>query len=288
MGDNSSAACMRRRFFEADPLTLVQAGLACIPADSQYAACIRDVVAGFQENPDDWQKTWRRIDLKYQQNPANRRFSCNPGEYNIDAKINGAYVVIGLLYGRGDPDQTILISCRCGQDSDCNPSSAAGILFTAIGFERLPARFKEKLDETRVWSHTAYDFPRLISACEQVARAVVTSGGGRIANVSGEEVMVIPHAGGRIRRVGGPRCGESAGALRAYIAALGAAARRSACASAGTRGRNDQPRMAFVYGRVHPRFCPRPPCRLSGTAFETGRQRQGRPASACGDWYAGR
>ena len=34
-------------------------------------------------------------------------------------------VVLGLLFGKGDLDQTIIVSCRGGQDSDCNPSSAA-------------------------------------------------------------------------------------------------------------------------------------------------------------------
>jgi hypothetical protein len=56
-------------------------------------------------------------------------------DFNIDAKINGACIVMGLLYGNRDLDQTTIISCRCGHDSDCNPSSAAGILFTTIGME---------------------------------------------------------------------------------------------------------------------------------------------------------
>ena len=68
---------------------------------------------------------------------------------------------MGLLYGRGDPNETIIIATRCGQDSDCNPSSAAGILFTTIGFEKLPERFKTALDPTGKFSHTPYDFPTL-------------------------------------------------------------------------------------------------------------------------------
>ena len=32
--------------------------------------------------------------------------------FNIDAKINGAYIVMGLLYGKRDLDQTIIISTR--------------------------------------------------------------------------------------------------------------------------------------------------------------------------------
>ena len=91
----------------------------------------------YKQYPDDWTKTWQLINEKYQLQPAvpavllqrARRMT-----FNIDAKINGAYIVMGLLYGRGDPDETIIIAMRCGQDSDCNPSNAGGILFTTIGF----------------------------------------------------------------------------------------------------------------------------------------------------------
>jgi hypothetical protein len=42
------------------------------------------------------------------------------------------HIVMGLLYGEGDMDKTIIISMRCGQDSDCNPSNAAGVLATSL------------------------------------------------------------------------------------------------------------------------------------------------------------
>ncbi|HEC04226.1 MAG TPA: ADP-ribosylglycohydrolase family protein, partial [Phycisphaerales bacterium] len=93
-------------FFEDDMEKIVRAGLKCIPAGSQYAECIRDVLAWHKQYPDDWQRTWQLIEDKYQDNPDYRRFSCNKGQenmdFNIDAKINGAYIVMGLLYGEGD------------------------------------------------------------------------------------------------------------------------------------------------------------------------------------------
>ena len=180
-------------FFETDPVKIVEAGLGCIPAGSQYAECIRDTLRWFKENPDDWQKTWALIEEKYQKNPAYRRFSCDKGEFNIDAKINGAYVVMGVLYGRRDPDRTIVISCRCGQDSDCNPSSAAGVLFTTIGFEKLPEAYKSALNPEDKFSHTPYNFPTLVSVCEKLGRQAVEQAGGKIEkNAAGEEVFVIP------------------------------------------------------------------------------------------------
>ena len=182
-------------FFEDDLVKIVEAGLRCIPADSQYHECISDLLRWYKQYPDDWVKTWTLINEKYQLDPEYRRFSCSGpgGDFNIDAKINGAYIVMGLLYGRGDPDQTIIIATRCGQDSDCNPSSAAGILFTTIGFEKLPDKFKAALDPKGRFSHTPYDFPTLIRVSEKLARAAVVNCGGQIASSErGKEYFVIP------------------------------------------------------------------------------------------------
>ncbi len=180
-------------FFDSDVKKIIAAGLACIPQESQYAEMVRDVVRWFDENPNDWTATWNKIEEKYQNDKNYRKLTCDPGKFNIDAKINGAYILVGLLYGKGDLDRTIVLSTRCGQDSDCNPSNAAGILFTTLGFSKLPARFSEKLDETRKFSYTAYDFPALISVCEKLARQAVVKEGGRVEkNAAGEEVFKIP------------------------------------------------------------------------------------------------
>jgi hypothetical protein len=34
------------------------------------------------------------------------------------------------------------ITTRCGQDADCNPSSAGGILGTVLGYDKIPAYWK--------------------------------------------------------------------------------------------------------------------------------------------------
>jgi len=182
-------------FFESDPVKVVQAGLRCIPAGSQYAECIRDVLQWHRDHPKDWEKTWGLINEKYHLNPAYRRFSCSgpKGAFNIDAKINGAYIALGLLYGERDIEKTTIISTRCGQDSDCNPSNAAGVICTTIGFAKLPERFKSALDPKGVFSHTAYNFPRLIAVSETLVRQFIEREGGRVEKgADGEEVFVIP------------------------------------------------------------------------------------------------
>jgi hypothetical protein len=178
-------------FFETDPVKLVQAGLACIPEKCQYADMARDMLAWYAEDPNDWQKAWQRAQKKYREDPAYQKAS-NGG---IDVKINGAYVLMGLLFGQRDLDRTIVISCRSGQDSDCNPSSSAGVLFATIGFAKLPERFSAKLDHQAVFSHTAYNFPALLDVCEKLARQALAKMGGRVEkDANGEEVFVIPIA----------------------------------------------------------------------------------------------
>lgn len=185
-------------FFETDIQKIVQAGLHCIPAESQYAEAIRDVINWHKTYPKDWQKTWQLIEEKYNLNPEYRKFSCTRGtedaDENIDAKINGAYIVMGLLYGEGDMDKTITIAMRCGQDSDCNPSNAGGILATSLGMENLPERYKIGIDENTNFSYTSYNLKSLMDVCVMLAKkAVLRSGGSIEKNAQGIEEFVIPY-----------------------------------------------------------------------------------------------
>ena len=176
-------------FFEKELSKVIDAGLACIPADSQYAEMVRDMVRWHRENPDDWQKTWNLCFQKYRKDPAYQKAS-NGG---IDVKINGAMVLLGLLYGQGDMEKTVTISMRGGYDSDCNPSSAAGVLGAMAGFSKLPARYTRELKLEPKFSYTAYNVPALLDVCERLARQVVARQGGRVEKgADGKEVFVIP------------------------------------------------------------------------------------------------
>ena len=192
-GGQFVAGMYSEAFFEDDPQKVIEAGLACVPAESQFAEAVRDTIRWHAENPDDWQAAWQLIEAKYQDNPDYRRFSCSKGDFNIDAKLNAAYIVMGLLYGDREIEKTTVISMRCGQDSDCNPSNATGVLCTMIGADALPDRYVSALDRTPKFSHTAYDFDGLLDVCEKLAREAVILQGGRIEKgADGNELFVIP------------------------------------------------------------------------------------------------
>lgn len=177
-------------FFTTDVDKLLDSALAAIPGESEYAQMVRNVRAWHRESPNDWTECWEKILAKYskRKNPAMK--DSNGG---IDARVNGAAVVLGLLYGKGDVDKAMELSMRCGWDSDCNPSSVGGILMTMCGFKSLPAKYTEKLNYTTKFSYTAYDLPGLFAVCEKLARQVVVRRGGRIEkDANGVERFVIP------------------------------------------------------------------------------------------------
>jgi hypothetical protein len=164
-------------FFEQDPRKVVEAGLACLPAKSPYAMTIADVLA-WSNRSADWKQTWRLIENKW-----NKREPCPEGAikpFNIDAKLNGAYIALGLLYGKGDFWRTMEISTRAGQDSDCNPSNACGILGTMMGYKRIPDEWKSGIPAIaeQKFRYTDFTFRSIVDSSLKRAIALAEDSGG--------------------------------------------------------------------------------------------------------------
>jgi hypothetical protein len=175
-------------FFESDMRKVVEQGLACLPADSSYARLIRDVLVWSQELPGDWRLTWRRV-----QETWDRDDPCPDGAlkpFNIDARINGAYIAIGLLYGGTDLGKVLEISTRCGQDSDCNPSSAAGVLGVMTGWAAIPDAWKSGIPAIadRKFQYTQSSFNDICRSTLDRALRIVEQAGGRVDG----DTVVIP------------------------------------------------------------------------------------------------
>ncbi|MBZ5544691.1 MAG: ADP-ribosylglycohydrolase family protein [Acidobacteriia bacterium] len=166
-------------FFERDPRRVVEAGLASIPSGSRYAQMVRDVLTWSAHNPD-WKTTWKLINEKWDRDDACPEGALKP--FNISAVLNGAYVTMGLLYGGGDFDKTLEITMRAGQDSDCNPGTAGGVLGTMLGFKALPAKWVKHLPviADKTFSFTNYSFNSIVASTIARAKRTVENEGGRI------------------------------------------------------------------------------------------------------------
>ena len=101
---------------------------------------------------------------------------------NIDAKINCAYVIMGLLYGGGDYTKTMEVSTRCGQDSDCNPSTAGGILGTMLGYSNIPDYWKNSLKsvEDIPFIYTDISLNKVYELGMKHALQVIAKNGGKV------------------------------------------------------------------------------------------------------------
>lgn len=184
-------AAMHAEAFVADTLDqVIAAGLAAIPADTDFRRLLADVQDGYARNSA-WEVTWQEIEDKW--GDTDRCPTGLDDPYNIDAKLNAGYVLMGLLYGEGDFWDSIVISMRGGQDSDCNPSTVAGILGTLYGLSGIPAEYKTHIDWTdKKFEYTDRTLGDLVDASEALARQIVAVGGGTITGEGDAQVWEVP------------------------------------------------------------------------------------------------
>lgn len=148
-------------YFSNDIPFVVSEALKTIPAQSKFRLCIEDVIRLHAKYPTDWRRCW----LEIEQNHA-FDVGCPEGvfnAFNIDASLNSAYVVLGLLYGNGDFYKTMDISTRAGQDSDCNPATAVGIWGVMFGYSNIPQYWKVGLEKVE-----NLDFPYTKTSLKEV------------------------------------------------------------------------------------------------------------------------
>ena len=185
------AAMYSLAFISNDVEFIVKEGLKAIPEQSTFYQCINDVIKWYETYPDDWKRTWFECQRKWSED-----IGCPDGvfrAFNIDAKINAAYIVIGLLYGEGDFGKTVNISTRCGQDSDCNPASAGGILGTVLGYDKIPDYWKQGLDkvEDMDFRYTTISLNDVYEMGTSQALEMITKNGGV---VTGDTLLIKTQA----------------------------------------------------------------------------------------------
>jgi ADP-ribosylglycohydrolase len=188
------AALHTQAFFEKDIPSIVDRALLAIPSQSDYAKCIKDVIRLHRKYPDEWRAAWVELERRWSPVDICIRGALSP--YNIDAKINGAYIVMGLLYGEGDFTRTLDISLRCGQDSDCNPSNAAAVLGILNGYSRIPDEWKSGIPaiSDAPFIYTTYTFNSAVERTIEYAGQLVKENGGIVTEKDMTVKLQIPVA----------------------------------------------------------------------------------------------
>ncbi len=169
-------------FVSNDINYIVTEALKTVPPQSTFYKCINDVVQWHKKYPADWKQNWFEIQKKWSSDIA-----CPDGIFvpvNIDAKVNSAYVVLGLLYGNRDFTKSLEIATRAGQDADCNPSSVGGVLGTILGYDKIPAYWKMGLAEAEDidFKYTTISLNKVYTIGLKHALANLQANGGKVEN----------------------------------------------------------------------------------------------------------
>jgi hypothetical protein len=186
------AALYSEAYFESDIPKIIDKALLTIPAESDYSKIVKDVILLHQHNPSDWRAAWTELEAKW-----GKEQICGAGStFNIDAKLNGAFIVMGLLYGDGDPAKTMEIATRCGQDSDCNPSNAMAVLGVIKGLSGLPAEYQNavKAIGDSVFVNTTYSFNKAVDKTIVYAQKLAVENGGEATSTELKIKVQAPQA----------------------------------------------------------------------------------------------
>jgi hypothetical protein len=167
-------------FVSDDVNFIAEEALKAIPQQSLYYQCMSDIIQWHKDFPNDWKRTWFECEKKW-----DKDIGCPDGvfvPFNIDAVLNSAYILIGLLYGEGDFAKTIDIAARCGQDSDCNPSSVGGILGAILGYDKIPDYWMKNLKEVEDmnFAYTNISLNKVYQMSFNHALKMVERNGGKI------------------------------------------------------------------------------------------------------------
>lgn len=168
------AAMHAAAFMTNDLRAVINAGIQSVPENTKFRTVCEKVVECYDQGMA-WEDAWQVVEDNWGTDDKCPEIS---GSFNIDAKLNAAYILIGLLWGKGDFEDTIVISMRCGQDSDCNPSNAAGILGTMYGFSGLPTEYTQEVDWfVGRFMQTKYSLMDCIDVSVELAQQALTASG---------------------------------------------------------------------------------------------------------------
>ncbi len=163
------AAMEAAAFVKNDLRELINIGLSNIPKDCRFATYINTVLECY-----DADMTWLET-----RNKITDMSLADPELGWFNAPANVGYAIIGLLYGKGDFKESMLIAINCGDDTDCSAATVGSILGIMHGSKIIPKDWQEHIGDTIVTKcinipstacHTVHYIP---STCSQFANMIL-------------------------------------------------------------------------------------------------------------------
>ena len=167
-------------YFETDPAVIVEEGLKRLPEQSAYAEVIKDVILWHKQDANNWTNCWQKLRGKWEKQQVCPE-SAN-SSHNNDAKLNGGFIAMGLLYGNGDFSKALEITARAGQETQSNCGSVAGILGVVLGYNNIPEQWKAGVAKTRdeKFLGSSYTLDGVVQVTEKRALDMILDAGGKV------------------------------------------------------------------------------------------------------------
>ena len=140
-------AAMQSRLYQSRDLAdAIAVGLSFLPDDSRLKHALRSVIATHAEG------------VAY---AAGRdRAMALWGSHNFaDCIMNLCSIMLGLLYGGGDFERSILAAVNCGEDTDCTGATVGATLGILLGEEGIPSRWRRPIGDDLVVGDYIKDLP---------------------------------------------------------------------------------------------------------------------------------
>jgi hypothetical protein len=137
------AAAIAQAFVAKSIDEIVDAAMATIPGDSEYARVAKAVIAHHKAQPDNWRSCQHML-------IADFGYDRYPGVCHIIP--NAGVLIMAVLYGAGDLPRTAEIATMAGWDTDCNAGNAAAIVGTFQGLQPGWDKYRKPINDFLVVS----------------------------------------------------------------------------------------------------------------------------------------
>lgn len=183
-------------YFEKDINKLIEIGIKALPANGRFTATAREMIALHAKYPNDWKTARKEMAQKYYiDEPDMTKTIWN-------ANLNGACAVLAMLYGEGNFQHTLDLSCALGFDCDNQAATIAGLMGVIYGMKGLPENLYLPVEGWKVPFNdkyiniTRYDLPdgKISEMIDQTLKAtidLVVSKGGKLTGKPGNQVLTI-------------------------------------------------------------------------------------------------
>ncbi len=183
-------------FFEKDIRKLIEIGLKELPQNGRYAQTVRDIIALHKKNPNNWQASWKEMAEKYYINEPDLTKTI------WNANLNGACAILAMLYGNGEFQRTLDLSCAMGFDADNQAATVAGLLGVINGMKGLPSNLYLPIEgwklpfNDKYINITRYDLPdasinNMIDRTLKTSMNLIIAKGGKLSGSKGNETLTI-------------------------------------------------------------------------------------------------